>query len=267
MITIKIMGAGFTYADGTVAIHQVDTTIEPGSTVALTGPNGSGKTTLARLINGILTPTRGKVIVGGLNTLEVPASIVASKVGCVFQNPKRQIFAATVRDEAAFGPINLGLTKAQIDKSVKEALGEMDLLAKADVHPYDLNPSEMKRLALASVLSMNTPVLILDEPTASLDTQDAKRLVKAIDIAKKRGATVIIITHDMDFAAEYCQRMIVMRGGRLTADGTPAEIFSNELCQELIRPSASRLARALELPASIVTREALLESLYAPNLK
>jgi energy-coupling factor transporter ATP-binding protein EcfA2 len=260
MIDILIEGAGFDYPDGTCALKQVDARISASSTIALTGPNGAGKTTLARLLNGLLVPTRGRVLVGEIDTSQVPASRVAGFVGYVFQNPRRQVFASTVLEEVSFGPRNLGRTETQVEEAVQAALEELDLSNRADYHPYELSQSELRRVALASVLAMQTPVVILDEPTASLDGADQERLLRVMAGLRRQGKTVLVITHDMDFVAEECERMLVLRGGQVAADGPPEEVFAAGPGPGLERPAVWRMAQTLDRPG-ILRSEALLESL------
>ena len=264
MIGLDVQGVGFDYPDGTAALDRVDARIPPGSVVALAGPNGAGKTTLARLLNGLLVPTRGRVLVGGVDTSTVPASRVASQVGYVFQDPRRQVFAPTVQEEVAFGPLHLGRAAPQVEAAVASALALLDLGHRSAAHPYELDSSELRRLALASVLSMETPAVILDEPTASLDGADYGRLLQVMQGLRKRAATVLVITHDMDFAAEECDRVLILREGRLAAQGPPQEVFADDPGPGLERPCASRAAARLGLPGLVRSRE-LLEALVRPG--
>lgn len=256
MMHLQVCGACYEYPDGTPALRGVDLDLPPGSSVALVGRNGAGKTTLARLLNGLLVPSRGRVLAGDLDTAEVPASRVAARVGYVFQNPRRQVFAATVRDEVAFGPRNLG--RPRVDEAVEDALARVGLAGRAGAHPYELSASELRRVALASVLSMETPVLVLDEPTASLDGADHERLLGILAHLRSRGVTLVVITHDLDFAAEECDRIVVLRDGLVAADGPPEEVFARA---DMERPSLSRLAEALGLPPSLCRSHGLLEAL------
>jgi energy-coupling factor transport system ATP-binding protein len=257
MIGIRVEGAGFDYPDGTCALKKVDLEIPRGAVVALAGPNGAGKTTLARLVNGLLLPTRGRVLVGDVDTATVPASLVASKVGYVFQNPRRQVFAATVAEEVAFGPRNLGRTEQQVESAVGRALEQMDLGGRASAHPYELTTSEFRRLALASVLSMETPAILLDEPTASLDGADYERLRRVLRDLRGRGATVLVISHDMDFVAEESEQLLVLRAGEVVASGPPRAVFAGDTGPELELPCAARLARGLGHPGPVRAEELL----------
>lgn len=260
MMHLHVHDAWYEYPDGTPALRGVDLDLPSGSTVALAGPNGAGKTTLARLLNGLLIPSRGRVTVGDLDTAEVPASRVAARVGYVFQNPRRQVFAATVHEEVAFGPRNLG--RPGVDEAVEAALARVGLAGRGGAHPYELTPSELRRVALASVLSMDTPVLVLDEPTASLDGPDHGRLLEILGHLREKGVTVVVITHDLDFAAEECDRVVVLRDGRVAADGPPGEVFSQEHVE---RPSVSRMAAALGLPPSLCRADLLIDATRPPG--
>ncbi len=262
MIEFRLEAAGFDYPDGTCALRGVDLVLPASSTVALVGPNGAGKSTLARLLNGLLVPTRGRVLVDGLDTARVPACRIASRAGHVFQDPRRQVFAATVAEEVAFGPRNLGRTEDQVRAAVAWALAQVDLEGRAQAHPYDLTRSELRRLALASVLSMETPALILDEPTASLDQADYDRLRRILHSLRSRGTTVLVITHDLDLAAEDFEHVLVLRAGEVVACGPPSRIFAGG--PEPEQPCVARLARHLGHPGPVRTQE-LLDRLRAPT--
>jgi len=257
MIEIRLEAVGFDYPDGTCALKRVDLVLPPSSTVALVGPNGAGKSTLARLLNGSLAPTRGRALVDGLDTAEVPASRVASRVGYVFQDPRRQIFAATVAEEVAFGPRNLGLPEDRVAAAVGRALSQVDLDGRAGAHPYDLTMPELRRLALASVLSMETPALILDEPTASLDGADYRRLRRILASLRERGTTILVITHDLDLAAEDFERVLVIRAGEVAASGPPGRVFAEATEPGSEQPCAARLASALGHPGPVRIGELL----------
>lgn len=259
-MNLLVQDAHYEYPDGTPALRGVDLDLPSGSTVALLGPNGAGKTTLARLLNGLLVPRSGRVLVGDLDTADVPASRVAARVGYVFQNPRRQVFAATVHEEVAFGPRNLGL--AHVEEAVETALALVGLAHRAGAHPYELTPSELRRVALASVLSMETPVVVLDEPTASLDGPDHERLLAVLAHLRAKGVTLALITHDLDFAAEECERVVVLRDGRVAAEGPPEEVFARPDVQ---RPSASRIAAALGLSPGLCRQDLLLEATRRPG--
>ena len=215
------------YADsGVRALDGVSLRIGAGERVALVGQNGSGKTTLARHLNGLLRPTAGRVLLDGVDTAESTVARLASRVGLVFQDPDRQIFAGSVRSEVEFGPRNLGRRGAGLDDAVARALDTTGLTGEADTNPYDLGGSRRKLLALASVLAMETEVLVLDEPTTGQDVRGVDRVREVIARVSGEGRTVLAISHDMRFVAEAFDRVVVMRAGRIILDGPPSAAFA-----------------------------------------
>lgn len=225
-IPIAVESVGFVYPDGTRALEGVDLRIAPGERVAIVGQNGSGKSTLVRQLNGLLRPTEGRVLVDGRDARELHVARLAASVGLAFQNPDRQIFAGNVRTEVAFGPRNLGVRGAGLDRAVDEALEAVGLAGAADHNPYDLGYSRRKLLAIASILAMRTPVVILDEPTTGQDARGVARVQAIIEQLSGEGRTVVTISHDMRFVAETCRRVVVMRDGRIVLDGTAEEVFA-----------------------------------------
>ena len=177
---ISIQGVRFVYPDGTLALQTVDLEIAPGDRLAIIGQNGSGKSTLVRQLNGLLRPTEGRVVIDGHDTIDQHVAQLASKVGLAFQNPDRQIFAGRVRTEVAFGPRNLGVRGTQLERVVTEALVATGLEGEASTNPYDLGYSRRKLLALASVLAMNTPIVVLDEPTTGQDARGVARIQRVV---------------------------------------------------------------------------------------
>ena len=263
---LRLESVSHVYPQGAVrALDEVSLTIGPGEVVALVGQNGSGKTTLVRHLNGLLRPTSGRVLVGGEDAVSRTVAQLARDVGLVFQDPDRQIFAGSVRSEVEFGPRNVGLRGDALHSAVNDALTAVGLAEAARTNPYDLGGSRRKLLALASVLAMQTPVLVLDEPTTGQDVAGVQLVRQAMDHARAAGRTVIAISHDMEFVATEFERVVVMGGGRVLADGTPAEVFAPS-GWELLRstylepPLASRVGERLGL-ASTPTQAALLAAL------
>jgi energy-coupling factor transport system ATP-binding protein len=214
------------YREGAVrALDGIDLRIGPGERVALIGQNGSGKTTLVRHLNGLLRPTEGRVTVDGADAAMLTIGQLAARVGLVFQDPDRQIFAGSVRAEVEFGPRNLGRSGNDLRAAVAEALAATGLQSEERTNPYDLGGSRRKLLALASVLAMRTPVLVLDEPTTGQDARGVERVQAIVQAVAAEGRTVIAISHDMRFVAEAFARVVVMRAGRVILDGTPAAVF------------------------------------------
>ncbi|MBT1160959.1 energy-coupling factor ABC transporter ATP-binding protein [Bifidobacterium sp. SO1] len=201
------------------ALDDVTCTIPRGAFVGLIGHNGSGKTTLARHLNALLTPASGQVIVDGLDTREHSVGQMAAHVGFVFQNPDHQIFCATTREEIGFGPKALGGTPQQVDAAVDKAMRLFGLDRFADVSPATLGYGDRRAVALASVLAMGTPILVLDEPTAGLDRNLSARFLDTVAALNRNGTTVIMISHDMSAVARYCTHVMRMDDGRLAAYG------------------------------------------------
>lgn len=253
---VELSDVHFTYPSGVEALRGVSLTLEPGIVTTLVGENGAGKTTLSKLVNGLLRPSAGTVRVGNWLAADHPVSDLARRVGYVFQNPDEQLFKSTVWEEVAFGPRNLGLTGARLERAVTRALEATGLAAAAEVHPYDLQLPERRWVAIASVLAMEPPVIILDEPTTGQDRTGSERLAHLLEALRATGHTLLTITHDMDFAAQQADRVAVMADGQISTVGPPAEAFAD--AELLARagvepPPVARLARALGLGSQIVT--------------
>jgi energy-coupling factor transport system ATP-binding protein len=265
VIGIAIEGVAYTYPGGVRALDGVDLTIGPGETLAVIGQNGSGKSTLVRQLNGLLRPSRGRILLDGSAVGRRHVAELARLVGLAFQDPDRQIFAGSVRAEVAFGPRNLGLRGTELDRRVAEALEVVGLTGSADENPYDLGYSRRKLLAIASVLAMRTPVVILDEPTTGQDLRGVARVRTIVAALAAEGRTVITISHDMRFVAETFGRIVVMRAGRIVLDGTPGEVFAESswpvLAETYLEPPlAARVGARLGV-GSTPTEASLVEAL------
>src|SRR5450759_941350 len=231
--SIELEAVSFAYPAGNQARSDVGLRIEPGELVAVVGRNGSGKSTLWRHLNGLLRPTSGRILLDGLDVRRDHVATLAERVGLAFQNPDRQLFAGRVSTEVAFGPKNLGVRGVALDERVNSALDAVGLSAEAASNPYDLGYSRRKLLALASVLAMRTPVLVLDEPTTGQDARGDARVRAVVAAAALERRTVIAISHDMRFVAECFRRVVVMRAGRVVLDGTPEVVFGQAAWPEL----------------------------------
>jgi energy-coupling factor transporter ATP-binding protein EcfA2 len=218
---IRCEGLTFAYADGTRALDGLDLEIRAGERVAITGRNGSGKSTLARHWNGLLRPSAGRVLIDGAPTARRRVAELARIVGLAFQDPGLQIFSRTCRAEVAFGPRNLGLRGAQLDDAVGGALAAVGLGDAGATNPYDLGPARRKLLAIAAVLAMQTPVVVLDEPTTGQDARGLARLREVVANLAAEGRTVVAITHDRRFITDSFPRAVVLDAGRVIADGAP----------------------------------------------
>ena len=266
-IPIAAESVAFVYPDGTRALDGIDLHVAAGERVAIVGQNGSGKSTLVRQLNGLLRPTEGRVLVDGRDAAQLHVAQLAARVGLAFQNPDRQIFAGRVRAEVAFGPRNLGRSGDAVDRAVDEALDAVGLSGTADANPYDLGYSRRKLLAIASILAMQTPVVILDEPTTGQDARGVARVRAIIERLSGEGRTVITISHDMRFVAETARRVVVMREGRILLDGTPGEVFGEAnwpaLASTYLEPTLpARVGARLGLDGT-ATEAALVEALQA----
>ena len=212
---------------GTVALRNVDLTIEKGSFVAVLGHNGSGKSTLAKHMNAVLLPSGGRVFVAGMDTLDEQQIIAIRRaVGMVFQNPDNQIVANVVEEDVAFGPENLGVPSADIRRRVDEALAAVGMDAFTRHAPHLLSGGQKQRIAIAGIIAMAPQCIVLDEATAMLDPAGRREVLSTIEkLHREMGITVVLITHHMDEAI-LADRVVVMNEGRVAMDGTPTEVFT-----------------------------------------
>lgn len=249
---IVLEGVCFAYTPDRPVLRDVSLSIAAGEFIALTGDNGAGKTTLAKHLIGLLRPTAGRVLISGEDASGHTVGQLARLVGFAFQNPELQIFSATVREEIAFGPRNLGLGTPALRQVVDETLRRFGLEDIADHPPAVLSFSSRRMVALASIAAMDTPIVVLDEPTVGLDASGQARVIEWLAARQQQGQTNILITHDMELAARVAQRVIVLDHGQIAADGSPGAVFSQgALLQRagLQAPFARRFADALGSPA------------------
>lgn len=232
---ISIRDLSYVYGEGgdssRPALEGVSADIFPGDFVTVIGANGSGKSTLARHLNALLTPSSGKVLVDGLDTSR-PENVweIRSRVGMVFQNPDNQAVAATVEEDVAFGPENLGIQPAEVRRRVEDVLARVGLDKMADRPPHTLSGGQKQLLAIAGVLAMRPRCIVLDEPTAMLDPRGRRKIMDLlVKINREQGITVVLITHFMEEAI-IAGRVWGMYRGKLALDGNAGEIFSREEC-------------------------------------
>lgn len=259
---IQIEDLYFSYPTGVEALRGVSLGIESGEQVAIVGQNGAGKTTLVKHLNGLLRPGRGVVRISDWPTGDHSVAQLAARVGYVFQNPDDQLFKSNARDEVRFGPTNLGFARERVETLVNEALALLELADQADTNPYDLSPAWRKRVAIAAIIAMDTPIVVLDEPTTSQDHRQIRHLATVIDFLRQRHKTVVAISHDIDFVAENFERIIVMGQGRILLDGPAGEIFAQEdiLSSTYVQPpQMTRLGNRLALGQVVYTVEGFLE--------
>ena len=261
------------YADETEeSLRGIDLKIEAGSFTAVLGHNGSGKSTLAKHMNAILTPTEGRVLVHGIDTADESRLLdIRRRVGMVFQNPDNQIVANVVEDDVAFAPENLGVPSEEIRRRVDEALETVGMSEFKQHAPHLLSGGQKQRVAIAGVLAMQPEIIVLDEPTAMLDPQGRREVVATVTrLCREKGMTVVLITHHMDECID-ADRLVVMSGGRIVADGAPAEVFSQVALMEsegLSVPETTRLLYELgnegfSLPLSALSIDACAEAVAA----
>lgn len=272
---IEIDNVEHTYGGTTKALAGVSLTIRRGEFVAIIGKNGSGKTTLAKHFNGLLKPTnpRGAVRLQTkdrrtIDTRNSRLHELASTVGYVFQNPDRQIFHDTCREELEYGPRNLGADEAALASKVSETLELVGLAGREEANPVHLSRGERQRLAIASTLVMGCDVAVIDEPTTGQDRAESRKILDSLAHHHARGQTIVIISHDMALVAEYATRVIAMRKGHVLTDGPPAEVFSQrEVLQETnIRPpQAAVLGAELGLHGVLTVTDAVREMRDALN--
>jgi energy-coupling factor transport system ATP-binding protein len=237
-MNIEIKDLHHTYPGEVKALNGVSVTIELGEQVAIIGQNGAGKTTLVKHFNGLLQPTSGSVSIGDWDTREHQVAKLAARVGYVFQNPDEQLFTKNVEQEIAFGPRNLGYPGDKVDSLVADALDLTELSDQKETNPYDLSPTWRKMVALASIIAMDTPIIIFDEPTTGQDAASIVRIARVIAALRERGKTVITITHDIDFCAENFDRVIALSQGKVLLDGPAQDVLGQEevLAQTYVAP-------------------------------
>ena len=251
----------FAYRRGLPVLNDIACTIGDGEFVALLGHNGSGKTTLSRLFMALLHPRSGQVLVDGEDIVNYEPADLADKIGYVFQNPDDQIFKYNVMDEILFGPLNIGMDAERAKKEAESALKLTGLTGKEKENPYDLELYERKMTAIASVLAMDTDVLILDEPTIAQDWKGRQIIGGIIRSLSERGKLVIAILHDMDFVAENFERVIIMAHGQVLADGTARNVFMQDEALKkarLQKPYMMQLSEVLGYERAYLTVDEIL---------
>jgi cobalt/nickel transport system ATP-binding protein len=237
---IELSDVHYSYPDGRGALRGVSLRIEAGERVAVLGPNGAGKSTLCLHLNGILEPERGSVSVCGLPVGKKRIKEVRRRVGVVFQDPDDMLFMPTVRQDIAFGPSNMGLSEKEIDARVEGALSAVGMEGTGERSPHHLSFGQKKKAATAAVLSMEPEILVLDEPSSNLDPRSRREFG---EILAGFDRTIVMVTHDLPYAHEICERSVVMDGGRIVADGPTDDILGD---------AGLLAAHALELPHGFV---------------
>jgi energy-coupling factor transport system ATP-binding protein len=263
-MNIEISNLQFTYPSGVQALFGISLEINAGEQVAIVGQNGAGKTTLVKHLNGLLQPTSGYVRIEDWDTKEHSVAKLARRVGYVFQNPDEQLFSKNVGTEVAFGPKNLRYTSEQVQALVKDALEMTELSDKTETNPYDLSPTWRKMVAIASIIAMDTPIVIFDEPTTGQDAANIARIANVIRVLRERGKTVITITHDIDFCAENFERVIAMSQGKVLLDGKANAVLGQDeiLARTYVDPpQLTRLGKKLGFEQTVRNQAEFLAAL------
>ncbi len=284
---IKLQQVSYAYAAGTPfekrALYDVDLTIPSGSYQAIIGHTGSGKSTILQHLNAILKPTTGTVQIGDkrIDAGQKPKELksVRQRVGIVFQFPEHQLFEETVEKDIMFGPMNFGVPEEEARRRAHELVGLLGLPQQVlEKSPFDLSGGQMRRVAIAGVLAMDPEVLVLDEPTAGLDPRGRKEIMNLFArLHREKGLTTVLVTHSMEDAARYADRIAIMHSGKCVVEGTPQEVFAQtELLEDfrLELPQSVKLQRTIEemtgheFPTLYLTEEELAEALasyWTPN--
>jgi cobalt/nickel transport system ATP-binding protein len=253
MNVIEAKNISYKYPDGTTALDNINFSVSKGDIVSLLGPNGAGKSTLFLHFNGIFIPSEGEILINGKKLEYDKKSLLEArqKVGIVFQNPDDQLFAPTVEEDVAFGPLNLGKSLDETKDLVESSLKKVSMEGFEKRPPHHLSGGQKKRIAIAGILAMNPEIMILDEPTSGLDPKGASQILQLLYDLNKEGITIIISTHDVDLVPLYSKRINVIKKGAIVKEGTPQEIFGDI---DTIRSSNLRLPRITHL-AEILDKE------------
>jgi cobalt/nickel transport system ATP-binding protein len=233
---LQVKGLAYAYPDGHQALYGIDLRVEQGERVAVLGPNGAGKTTLVLHLNGVLTAGAGTIEVAGLGVEKANLHEIRRRVGIVFQDPDDQLFMQTVGEDVAFGPANFGLTGADLDARVRQALDAVGMTEHIDRSPLHLSGGQRRRVALATVLACDPEILVLDEPSANLEPVARRELA---EVLLSLGRTTLMVTHDLPYALQLCPRSVLVDDGVVVADGPTRELLADT---ELLA------AHRLELP-------------------
>jgi energy-coupling factor transport system ATP-binding protein len=260
---VEVHALYFTYPGDIQALRGISLAIEQGEKVAIIGQNGSGKTTLVKHFNGLLQPAQGSVQIGDWDTKHHSVAELASRVGYVFQNPDEQLFNSDVKSELGFGPRNLGYDPARIAALVEDAIELTGLESYRHTNPYDLSPTWRKMVALASIITLDSPIVVFDEPTTGQDAQSVDRIARIVSELHSRGKTLITISHDIDFCAENFDRIIAMSEGKIILDGPVLEVIAQEeiLATTFVDPpQLTRLGVELGLAQTVSDQASFLDA-------
>lgn len=253
---LQVKNLHYSYDGKKMALDGVHVAIREGERIAVIGSNGAGKSTFFLNINGVLTPEEGEILYRGVQITRKSLKQLRKNIGIVFQDADNQIIASSVMAEVSFGPMNLKLPKEEVSERVNTALDYMNLSALKNRPPHYLSGGEKKRVSIADIIAMKSEVIVFDEPTASLDPVNAAMLEEVLDKLSSEGKTLLISTHDVNFAYRWANRILVFCGGQIIADGTPLEVFQNEKI---------RIRANLKRPTMLDVYEALVSKGLLPD--
>jgi len=266
---IYFQGVNFSYPNGTIALKEINLKINKGETMAIMGQNGAGKTTLIRMLNGLLRPNSGRVLIEGKDIIASTIGSLSKKVGIIFQNPMHQLFSNTVEEEIKFSLKSLDISKDEIEQRTNTILKEYGFERYASHSPMNLSGGESKKLALASIMCRDPDILVFDEPTLGQDANEINIFLNMLEKEYRKQKTIIMVTHNVEFAFEHVPRVVLMTGGRILADGPTNRILTNEMLvnrSSLILPQVSRLklglkSMGLEVPDNIIMKSDMVKFL------
>jgi len=244
---VEVENLFFQYRDGSEALKGISFKIMPGEKIAILGENGAGKTTLLLHLNGVYLPKKGRVKIFGEEVKKGNEYKIRQKVGLVFQNPDDQVFSATVYEDIAFGPVNFGLSKEEVEKRVEKAMKALKIEELKERIPQHLSYGQKKKVAIAGVIAVDPEILILDEPMAFLDPSSRRQIINILKYLEGEGRTLIIATHDVNFAADWAQKVIILKRGRVLAEGPPEILTRDEVIREadLEQPLVYRFSKEI----------------------
>ncbi len=248
-VVLKTNDLNYIYHDGAHALKDINIKIMKGEKVAIMGPNGAGKSTLFLHFNGLNEPTSGNIEIDGKKMVYDKKELleIRQKVGIVFQNPNDQLFAPSVKEDVAFGPMNLGLTLEEVEQRTKEALDLVEMGFAENKPPHHLSGGQQKRVAIAGIIAMKPDIMILDEPTAGLDPHGVDQVLKILNKLNEDGMTIAISSHDVEMINDFADRIFVLKEGEIIGDGTPDEIFADHDLLETANLKPPKTAELLKM--------------------
>lgn len=264
-IILQIRGLYYSYSSEKITLNDINVDIHKGEKIAVLGSNGAGKSTFFLNINGVLTPEKGEIIYKGKSIKKKDLNELRKNVGVVFQDADNMIIASTVLAEVSFGPMNLKLPKDEVMRRVDEALKYMNLSEFKNRPPHYLSGGEKKRVSIADIIAMKSEIIIFDEPTAALDPFNAEMLEEVLEKLSREEKTLVISTHDVDFAYRWADRIIVFSEGKIIGDGIPVEIFKNE---EIIKSANLKRPVMLDVYETLLNAGVMNDKkVYPKNIK